>query len=629
MMETEFGSQLIHWENHCSGSDPFTTSETSARESWYGVAGYPTVYLDGVNKFEGANVCESQAVSYRDAINARIAATDGSSPIVINSSMTINGGTASLSATFKLVDPVQLTNLRGTLLLYEDSIYWCCGYGGVSNWDRVTRKIYDQNITLNVVGDQATISVDVPIGTWNPTKLVGLAYVQSMVSKEIYQAQMIGQGAAPDFSLYYTSKVKSVPAGNGIATFSGQLWNLTTSNQTFTLAPGSTFGTWTTDFLVCGDPNPHSAPTQVTLPPNGTCDFQVRVHTDGTRAVRSGTFVVTSNTSGRVQTNSMRVFNGSYAVYLINDNSNTAHYAIWTTALDQLGYLYDRWDVNYGHSGSAPTWGNVAGFDIMIWETGYRTSSFPDATEQALMMQFVDAGGSLYFTSQGFLNSLNNVQNSFTQNYLGLSGWTLDTGYTSLLGVAGDPIGSGFNIPLSFQFPSYNKGDNATPSTAVTGLRGEENSSALVHNVKNGAKIVFMPAVFNAISQSDPDPNNQKFLLGRIMDWLHPAPPADAPDAAVVLASRIDTVRPNPFNPKTEISFTLSPAGANGTVSLEVFDLGGRKVAQLVNGHMSPGAHVETWTGMSDAGKPAESGVYFARLTTADGTRTQKMVLLK
>jgi hypothetical protein len=594
------------------------------------VTGYPTVWIDGVQEFVGASPCESQTVAYRNGINARIAATEGMSPVVINSSMTINAGTASVSATFRLTDPIQLTNLRGTLLLYEDNLTWCCGYGGVSHWDRVTRKIYDQNVTLTNVGDQATISMNIPIGSWVPANLVGIAYLQSTATKEVIQAQKIGAGQPPDYSLFYPAKVRSVPAGNGTAVFAGQLWNLTTSDQTFTLEPGTAFGDWPSDFLVCGDPNPHTTPVQVTLPPDGICDFSVRVHTGGTQEVRSGTFTVTSDTSGRVQTKTMRVFNGSYSIYLV-DNTMTlgGGAAIWTTALSQLGYLYEQWDINGVHGGTPPSYADVQGFDIMIWETGYRTSGLPGDAEQGLMKQFVDAGGNLYFTSQYFLNTLDNIPNDFTQNYLGIASWVLDTSYTNLSGVAGDPIGDGLNLPLSFQYPSFNKGDNAIPNTAVTGLLGNENSNALIHNVRNDSKIVFMPACFNAISTSDPDPNNQKSLLGRVLTWLHPAPPADAPDGNALFVTRIDTVRPNPFNPKTQISFTLSPAGANGSVSLEIFDLGGRKVSQLVNGRLTPGAHVETWDGISDGGQPVESGVYFARLTAADGVRTQKMVLLK
>ena len=58
-METEFGDQFIFWENHCSSSDPFTTAETTAREHWYSVPGYPTVVIDGKYQVIGAGSCES------------------------------------------------------------------------------------------------------------------------------------------------------------------------------------------------------------------------------------------------------------------------------------------------------------------------------------------------------------------------------------------------------------------------------------------------------------------------------------------------------------------------------------------------------------------------------------------
>ncbi len=627
-MENEFGDRLIHWENHCGG-DVFQTAETVARENYYGVTGYPTVYIDGIMEFVGAALCPTQTVTYRNAINQRLTATDGVSPVVISSSMTIDAGVASISATFKLVDPVQLSDLRATLLLYEDDITWCCGYGGVDHWDRVTRKIYDQNIVLSNVGDEATVQANVPIGSWVPANLVGVAYLQSVTTKEMIQAQKIGFGAAPDYSSYYLQKVRSVPDANGVAIFEGQLWNLQATDQTFTLEPDATFGDWATDFLVCGDPNPHTTPTQIVLAPDQICNFQVRVHTNSAVEVRSGSFKITSNDSGRIQVNGLKVFNGSPSIYLVNDNSNTEHYLIFTQALDALGYLYERWDINYGHEGAAPSWGNVSGYDIMIWENGLRTSSLPDAVEQAVMMQFVDAGGSLFFTSQAFLNSLNNVPNTFTQQYLGIDSWTLDTAYLTLAGVPGDPIGDGLALPLSFQFPSLNRGDHVVPNTAVTGLIGDGTSNALVHNAQRSGKTVFMPACFNAVDVDDPDPNNQRVLLGRIVEWLTPEAPADAPEGSVVYATRIESVRPNPFNPRTEISFELSSAGASGAVRLDIFDLGGRRVAELYDGRMPAGRHSLTWTGTTEGGESAESGVYFVRLSTAEGVRSEKLVLMK
>jgi hypothetical protein len=78
---------------------------------------------------------------------------------------------------------------------------------------------------------------------------------------------------------------------------------------------------------------------------------------------------------------------------------------------------------------------------------------------------------------------------------------------------------------------------------------------------------------------------------------------------------------PNPFNPTTAISYQLSAASL---VNLSVYDISGRKVAELVNGMRDAGSHSVTF----DASKLA-SGIYLYKLQAGDFTATQKMVLLK
>lgn len=79
---------------------------------------------------------------------------------------------------------------------------------------------------------------------------------------------------------------------------------------------------------------------------------------------------------------------------------------------------------------------------------------------------------------------------------------------------------------------------------------------------------------------------------------------------------------PNPFNPATKISFAL-PTKSN--VRLEIFNLLGQKVANLVQGEMEAGFHEITW----NAGQKTPSGVYFYRLISDDKSLTRKMMLLK
>ncbi|MCX6640410.1 MAG: T9SS type A sorting domain-containing protein [bacterium] len=95
---------------------------------------------------------------------------------------------------------------------------------------------------------------------------------------------------------------------------------------------------------------------------------------------------------------------------------------------------------------------------------------------------------------------------------------------------------------------------------------------------------------------------------------------------------------PNPFNPTTNLTFTL-PYPAQ--VSLEVFDINGRSVgAQGIRliGSGSQGARSapqqQTWydSGIHTIpfdGSDLPSGIYFARLTAGDHSTMRKLVLMK
>jgi hypothetical protein len=78
---------------------------------------------------------------------------------------------------------------------------------------------------------------------------------------------------------------------------------------------------------------------------------------------------------------------------------------------------------------------------------------------------------------------------------------------------------------------------------------------------------------------------------------------------------------PNPFNPATNITFSLPD---NKQVRLTVFDLTGRKIAELVNGYLSAGNHTVSW----DASEMA-SGIYLYRLQTSSSSLSRKMLLIK
>lgn len=103
-------------------------------------------------------------------------------------------------------------------------------------------------------------------------------------------------------------------------------------------------------------------------------------------------------------------------------------------------------------------------------------------------------------------------------------------------------------------------------------------------------------------------------------------PVAALTEQAPLKVFRLDQNQPNPFNPTTEIKFTLDKAGP---VELAVFDVSGRKVRTLVRGARGPGDHVAVWDGTDQAGSRVPSGMYFYQLTSAQDTETRKMMLVK
>jgi len=65
-----------------------------------------------------------------------------------------------------------------------------------------------------------------------------------------------------------------------------------------------------------------------------------------------------------------------------------------------------------------------------------------------------------------------------------------------------------------------------------------------------------------------------------------------------------------------------------GPVTVEVFDVAGRRVATLVRGTEDAGSRRLAWDARASGGHRIAPGLYFARLTTAAGSRTAKFVHL-
>ncbi|TVQ69117.1 MAG: choice-of-anchor D domain-containing protein [Balneolaceae bacterium] len=83
----------------------------------------------------------------------------------------------------------------------------------------------------------------------------------------------------------------------------------------------------------------------------------------------------------------------------------------------------------------------------------------------------------------------------------------------------------------------------------------------------------------------------------------------------------LDQNYPNPFNPSTNIVFQLP---VSSRVTLEVYDVIGRRVVTLVDDNLDAGYHEVTFDGTRLA-----SGVYLYRMQAGEFVRTRKLMLVK
>ena len=87
---------------------------------------------------------------------------------------------------------------------------------------------------------------------------------------------------------------------------------------------------------------------------------------------------------------------------------------------------------------------------------------------------------------------------------------------------------------------------------------------------------------------------------------------------------------PNPFNPTTAITFDIpGTMGTKQRVSLNVYDIRGRRVRTLINSELEPGSHQVIWDGSNEKGERVSSGIYLYTLRSGDRQFTRKMEMLK
>jgi len=160
-------------------------------------------------------------------------------------------------------------------------------------------------------------------------------------------------------------------------------------------------------------------------------------------------FVLSITADGGYATaDTFEVFLGTCPILLVDDDAGESTQLYFEGALDRNGYLYRVW--NEQTDGDAPA-SELERYPVVVWDTGWGGSL--GGTNRTDLSAFLDGGGTLMIGGEDIGWSLNYEGDpdkiDFYQDYLHATYIEDDSGYRSLTGIAGDPIGDGLSFTLN------------------------------------------------------------------------------------------------------------------------------------------------------------------------------------
>lgn len=330
---------------------------------------------------------------------------------------------------------------------------------------------------------------------------------------------------------------------------------------------------------------------------------------------------------------------------------------------------YDVYTTNGASSGvgnglgAAATAAQLGGYKGLLYTSGsqfaYTLANGDFDRDPSPDVQVIDAwlrqgNKRLIATGSGLASSLpSGLGGAFRQEWLGVDAVAVDVkplvgGQVAprALAVAGNPVLTSVSSWLAYGgCPRPVLLDAVVPRTGAVRLAeyadpsgapgGYPYSAATLHEVPAyGARVLSLPVDLAAV-HTDPDEaakaGAQQAARSRLLHDMFdfcggigdgPNEFAGVPAGAAPLAV---AQQPNPFNPRTVITWTMARPGR---LELKVYDLRGRLVRTLHDGPATATGSV-AWDGTGDHGGAAASGVYFYEAHAAGQRTVGKMTLLR
>ena len=306
------------------------------------------------------------------------------------------------------------------------------------------------------------------------------------------------------------------------------------------------------------------------------------------------------------ESKSIDVLVGQPYVLIVDDDGGDDYESFYEDVLDSIGLVFDYWNVE---SEGVPQEDGIYGMNshlLTIWFTGQDTLPL-DESERNLITSYVNSGKNIFISSQYIGESLSG--DSFVSNVLKAQIVSTNTDEIFVDGIEGDPISDSMSMVI-FGPPGAN---NSVSEDGVDAVNGAEvflkyRDSQLGAGIRyNGDyKLIYLPFPFEAINNSSGETSNYQFM-GSVLKWF--GIPTGVQEEISYGINRGDLsfkVTPTLLRDRFSISFVLQ---RKEEVSVNLYDVTGRRVATLYNSILGKGKH-----SMDFSIGRLPSGVYFVSL---------------
>ena len=106
--------------------------------------------------------------------------------------------------------------------------------------------------------------------------------------------------------------------------------------------------------------------------------------------------------------------------------------------------------------------------------------------------------------------------------------------------------------------------------------------------------------------------------------------PKPKPDQDIVTQTKLGVIYPNPTKEAITIDYEIAADEMNeGRVTINIYDISGKLVGNLVNRTQESGRYSATWSGKYDNGTHVPYGIYFIRFKAGKTEEVREIMLVK